>query len=1083
MKKGALFVLGMLGWVGGGLSETVAYWRFDATSDGSLDLRNAAGPHACCEVRRGGPVSSFRQPLAVLPAWNRLPPATRGGQRNAGSFLFEGQRRKGYLCVRDLGSVLDLSRSFTVEGWIRPAGVLRPDEVWTLCGAHDAQGNGWTLSIRNQAGKAAFYLRTHMPANGLNEDRRFDPAGLTDAFGWAHVALVYEAGRNTEKGAWHLFVDGAPRGVLINAGPVSKPCIFSEFDLGGNSDGQVFDGEFDLWRVSAEALASGRFLLSDVPQTLAYWPLDVLSDGQLDLENKAGSAFSLCPGKDGGLVASRECAVAEVPNPGALRHGVRVERANTGCAALAGDIGRRSLLSAPDLGMRCDLTTPFTVEGWYRKTTDPAERFWYLAGARDDASGWMLALGPSHGRVRFQLHVSDVAQGGGIQFERFFQNSDVTGDTAWRHVALVYDPRRGGIGMWELFIDGMSRGVIANPTAPDRSHGFRNFNLGGRDSLSNSFVGNLDCWRVSDGALAPEQFLCSLPDAGPRTVRPSFRDPRNIARGAVIPDEHYCDQPYIGVMRDGSWVCVLTTGRGAEGDAGQHVVSTVSKDQGHTWSPLVDIEPASGPEASWATCLVTPFDRIYAFYTYNGDNVTTLPGQTNRVKSAWHGWYAFKYSDDGGQTWSSDRFRVPIRVTDADRSNPWHGKQCHFWGIDKPVVADGAVFFAFTKLARWMPAEGEGWVVASDNILTERNPSRIHFNLLPEGEKGIRNPAFGPVQEEHNLAVLKGQELMCVCRTEAFPAQSFSRDGARTWSMPERMTYAPGGRPVKSNRACPKLFRTQDGRYLFWYHHHGVPGWENRNPVFLTGGLLKEDGFIHWSQPELLFYDQDVRHGISYPDMVEQNGRFWFTETQKSVARVHEVDRSLLEGLWHQASCRTVCRKGWVAEVSHTNDTPVSFPSPASFGDLANGGLTVELWLNLEQTMSGETLFTTVVNRRGVRVSTARLQDEPTVQIELFDGDLRAVWQSDPGLLKSHQLHHVVFICDFAPGIVDVVFDGVFCDGGDKRPFGWGRVLTNLGPVATSAPATIDAGVKRVRLYNRALRISESVGNYHAGAF
>ena len=68
-------------------------------------------------------------------------------------------------------------------------------------------------------------------------------------------------------------------------------------------------------------------------------------------------------------------------------------------------------------------------------------------------------------------------------------------------------------------------------------------------------------------------------------------DPRNISNGLRIPSEAYADQPYVVVTSNGAWVCTLTTGKGLEGQQGQHVVATVSRDQGKTWSELVAIEP------------------------------------------------------------------------------------------------------------------------------------------------------------------------------------------------------------------------------------------------------------------------------------------------------------------------------------------------------------------------------------------------------------------------------------------------------------------------------------------------------------
>lgn len=85
--------------------------------------------------------------------------------------------------------------------------------------------------------------------------------------------------------------------------------------------------------------------------------------------------------------------------------------------------------------------------------------------------------------------------------------------------------------------------------------------------------------------------------AVPMRAQPA--DWRNIAAGTVIPDESYADQPYVVITNDGNWLCVLTTGKGIEGQGGQHIVSTISRDKGKTWSDLTDIEPADGPEASW----------------------------------------------------------------------------------------------------------------------------------------------------------------------------------------------------------------------------------------------------------------------------------------------------------------------------------------------------------------------------------------------------------------------------------------------------------------------------------------------------
>src|SRR5512139_506570 len=88
--------------------------------------------------------------------------------------------------------------------------------------------------------------------------------------------------------------------------------------------------------------------------------------------------------------------------------------------------------------------------------------------------------------------------------------------------------------------------------------------------------------------------------------RQSAPDPRNFVNGNRIPVEGYADQPRIVVTKDGTWVCVLTTGPGVEGAEGQHVVATWSEDKGKTWFPLTDVEPADRERKSaYALALVT----------------------------------------------------------------------------------------------------------------------------------------------------------------------------------------------------------------------------------------------------------------------------------------------------------------------------------------------------------------------------------------------------------------------------------------------------------------------------------------------
>lgn len=546
-------------------------------------------------------------------------------------------------------------------------------------------------------------------------------------------------------------------------------------------------------------------------------------------------------------------------------------------------------------------------------------------------------------------------------------------------------------------------------------------------------------------------------------------DARNIETGRRIPDEGYCDQPYIVVTGDGNWLCTLTTGPGKEGQGGQHIAAAISADRGKTWSPLIAIEPADGPVASWACPLVTPAGRVYVFYTYNGDRI-------DLGRNDVHGWYCFRYSDDGGRTWSPRR-RIPMRITACDRDNPRTapgGKPVQmFWGIDKPSVAGTAVYFAFTKLGRYFLKDGEGWVYRSDNILSARDPAAIRWRLLPAGDRGIRGAAFGSVQEEHNLVPLGPGRLYCVYRTtKGYPCHTRSADGGETWEEPVPMTYRPGGRIVKQPRACPKLWKTKNGRYLFWYHLNGGHGYRGRNPAWVSGGVA-QGGTIHWSEPEILLYHRDPAVRMSYPDLVEQDGRYWVTETQKTVARVHEIDPSLLAGLWNQGTVKTVARDGLLLAAG-----PGTARLPGPLDVSKTGGIAVDCWID-GAVPPGRVLADTRDEKgRGLALVAA---DGGAVSIALNDGTRSVSWTGDPGMTGPGEPRHVCAIVDDGPRIVAFVAGGTICDGGEHRTRGWGRYAASPGDVAGAGTITIDAAVQRLRIYGRPLRISEAVGNHGAG--
>ncbi|HSW46582.1 MAG TPA: sialidase family protein, partial [Phycisphaerae bacterium] len=475
------------------------------------------------------------------------------------------------------------------------------------------------------------------------------------------------------------------------------------------------------------------------------------------------------------------------------------------------------------------------------------------------------------------------------------------------------------------------------------------------------------------------------------------KDFRDILNGHVIPDEGYCDQPYVVVTKDGHWLCTLTTGRGEEGARGQHIVATISTDQGRTWSDLIDIEPANGPDASWAMPLITPTGRVYVFYSYNGDHIDSL-GDKKGIRADMLGWFVYKYSDDNGRTWSSRRYRIPIRETEYDRTNDWQGKVQIGWSVGKPIIVGQSVYVPFSKIGKYLIDKSEGWFFRSDNFLSEPDPSKHTWEMLPDGDIGLRSPE-GPIAEEQNLVSLSDGSLFTVYRTVAgHPCHAYSRDNGRTWTPPAFATYTPGGRLIKHPRACPRLWKASNGKYLLWFHNHGGKSYPHRNPAWISGGLEK-DGFVHWSQPEIMLYDPNPDTRISYPDLIEQDGRYWVTATQKTVARIHEIDPQLLDGLWAQGTNKTIAHMGLALDLSANKEMPQAAAMPRLPSLDEGGGFSIDLWLQLKDAAPDQTILDTRDEAgKGLLLATGR---DASFRLTLSDGRLTNSWESDPGTARA----------------------------------------------------------------------------------
>ncbi len=291
-----------------------------------------------------------------------------------------------------------------------------------------------------------------------------------------------------------------------------------------------------------------------------------------------------------------------------------------------------------------------------------------------------------------------------------------------------------------------------------------------------------------------------------------------------------------------------------------------------------------------------------------------------------------------------------------------------------------------------------------------------------------------------------------------------------------------------------------------------------------------KDGRIHWSQPEILLYDDDPKTRMSYPDLIEQDGKYWVSETQKRICRVHPVDAALIEGLWTQGEVKEVTRRGLVREwrlssrrsagvptrsnLSRAGASPLAQAPTASSAaagedtrapaharslevsecgtitmpqlpDLTTrGGLTLDLWVRFDSLANGQILADTrLPSGKGLLLGRT---PHGSVQVALSDGTHASSWDCDPVLLTTNRAHHLGIVVDGGPRIITFVVDDQVCDGGSARQHGWSRVPLELADVngakAVEFAPSLQGDLLSLRIYQRCLRHSELIANCHAGS-
>ncbi len=573
---------------------------------------------------------------------------------------------------------------------------------------------------------------------------------------------------------------------------------------------------------------------------------------------------------------------------------------------------------------------------------------------------------------------------------------------------------------------------------------------------------------------------------------------QNIINGNPIPAQHYADQPYLVKTDDGHWLCCLTTGGGDEGAAGQHIQMCRSNDFGKTWKDITSVEEPGAVENSYAVMLKAPSGRIFVFYNRNSDNVREIMdhGRTQKITRVdCLGDFGFKYSDDHGKTWSKQFYNIPYRHFQCDRDNIYQGKIRFFWNVGRPFALDNTAYVSLIRvgeMGKGFYQKSEGSLLKSANLLTVADPDEALWETLPDGDLGLKTPpGGGPIAEEQCFVALSDGSLYVTYRSiDGYPVEAYSRDGGHTWSVPRYMKRA-NGHAVKHPRAANFVWKCNNGKYLYWFHNHGghfVGGnpqivYEDRNPAWLLPGVeadSPEGKIIRWGEPELLFYHPDPMVRMSYPDLLEDDNRYFITETEKNLAKVHEVPATFLQKMWDHLEGKEVKTDAEVLLSVHGPaklEAPPKLPPfsyrnyqlPNHAGSPTNNSFTLEFVLTGDP-QPGLLLNGRQADGRGVSIEvTAAGQIILTLDDGCEECRLRSQKFSPEELVGAEIAVNV----DGKSSVVSFVRNGVFADGGEELQFGWRRFDNRLVTRPNHAPWEIGSSVKTLTVYAPVLHTCE----------
>lgn len=507
--------------------STVAYWKLDRQSDGTINPASSVGGWEMNGLFRTA--TSFvktshgmdmESAFAGMPPNRNMSPAPTLQLANSGSLRPFARTACECLVTTNIGCYLTLTNNFTLEGWFKPLRETRYGltDIQFLALTRQLPGStnnsGWQFGYKYAGGVWRLFIYTEDDQGCCLPDAFLSEA-IPDWYMWRHVALVYSAGEGN--GTWRCYLDGEKVGEVQNAVRPSETGVYgTSLSLGSRpgSNNREFQGKIDYVRVSGTTLQPSQFLRAEngsaATEVLALWPLNTLDSvyfdgrdcmGTFDLTTTVAPIQRAQPFTDAPVITNPDTTPSFAGDAAAVNGSVRFYDST---ATMTGERATMGTFDPATLDL-INTATNMTVECYVRRNGTSGTSWEHVFAAHQTISP------TSNGGNWFGLAYK--AGTGFYIVDKFWSSANdqtfngtdgIANDGAWHHLALTRTFGESGVD-YEFFFDGQSKGVISRSV--NRSIKGTCFVIGGRANTANSFRGAISSLRFSNKILTPSEFL------------------------------------------------------------------------------------------------------------------------------------------------------------------------------------------------------------------------------------------------------------------------------------------------------------------------------------------------------------------------------------------------------------------------------------------------------------------------------------------------------------------------------------------------------------------------------------------------